>query len=166
MCVCVCVCLYLCHVCFSVSAVCFGVSAMCACVFLCICHVCVWGHFCVSVSCVFFFVFEVLCFLCEDMCRPFYALASGTMGVCLRGVRCPERPKCKLTVEDATLSFWGVRTPTGDPGAISGRLASVFRAVRTPRAPWVPRASFAKVWYLGTCRGPWDVGFLFLIRGL
>jgi len=146
--------------CVSVFLLCvrvsFYASAMCVCGGI---SVCLYPVF-------FFFVFEVLCFLCEDMCRPFYALASGTMGVCLRGVRCPERPKCKLTVEDATLSFWGVRTPTGDPGAISGRLASVFRAVRTPRAPWVPRASFAKVWYLGTCRGPWDVGFLFLIRGL
>jgi len=93
----------------------------------------------------------------------FRKVASGTMGVCLRGVRRPGRPKFKLTVEDATLSFWGVRTPTGDPGAISGRPASVLHAVSTPLAPWVPRVSFAKVWHLGACRGPWDVGFLFLM---
>jgi len=84
------------------------------------------------------------------LCPAYYQ--SGTMGVCLRGVRRPGRPKCKLTVEDATLSFWGVRTPTGDPGAISGCPALVFCAVRTPQAPWVPRASFATVWHLGPCR--------------
>jgi len=77
---------------------------------------------------------------------------SGTMGVCHRGIRRPERPKCKLTVEDATLLFWGVMTPTSDLGAIFGRPALVFHAVSMPRAPWVPRASFAKVWHLGACR--------------
>jgi len=47
---------------------------------------CVRVSFCASAMCVsvgisvclfpvfLFFIFEVFCFLCEDMCRPFYAL--------------------------------------------------------------------------------------------